>query len=251
MSLLRKMIPLMVLAAPLCAQDVRFGVQVHANLPSADLKDAADSKAGAGGGFHMTWDLGGGSVIRPRVDYVAYPENKNFPDYSLSATANGKSKLDNLSAGADYLYFFEGKDTGFYLTGAQELRNGPLQLPPAGFSPDVLAATPTAMLLDFAAVRINPDRALQGGFKINLVLTDVNERHLISIENGVMIHEQDVADPQAGATVRMTRMDLLATLFAGVAPETRGIESDGDGALYGRLAALIDPLALNFNVVTP
>lgn len=117
MSLLRKMIPLIMLATPLCAQDVRFGVQVHANLPSADLKDAADSKAGAGGGFHMTWDLGGGSVIRPRVDYVAYPENKNFPDYSLSATANGKSKLDNLSAGADYLYFFEGKDTGFYVTG--------------------------------------------------------------------------------------------------------------------------------------
>ncbi len=117
MSLPRNLIALMMLAAPLAAQDFRFGVQVHANLPSADLKDAADSKAGAGGGFHMTWDLGGGSVIRPRIDYVAYPENKNFPDYSLSATANGKSKMENLSAGADYLYFFDGKDTGFYVTG--------------------------------------------------------------------------------------------------------------------------------------
>jgi len=50
MSLLRKMIPLIMLATPLCAQDVRFGVQVHANLPSADLKDAADS-------IHLPWQI--------------------------------------------------------------------------------------------------------------------------------------------------------------------------------------------------
>jgi hypothetical protein len=117
MSLPRNLLAVLMITAPLAAQDFRFGVQLHANLPSADLKDAADSKAGFGGGAHMTWDLGGGSVIRPRIDYVVYPENKNFPDYSISASANGKAKLDNLSAGADYLYFFEGKDTGFYITG--------------------------------------------------------------------------------------------------------------------------------------
>lgn len=117
MSLSRNLLALLVIATPLAAQDVRFGVQIHANLPSADLKDAADSKAGAGGGVHMTFDLGGGSVIRPRIDYVVYPENKAFPDYSVAASASGKAKLDNLSAGADYLYFFEGKDSGFYITG--------------------------------------------------------------------------------------------------------------------------------------
>ncbi|MFO1237206.1 MAG: alkyl sulfatase dimerization domain-containing protein [Alphaproteobacteria bacterium] len=138
-----------------------------------------------------------------------------------------------------------------YLTGAQELRDGTLKLPPIGLSPDVLAATPTAMLLDFAAVRLNPDRALAAPLKINLVLTDRNETHLITIENGVMIHEEGVTDPSAGATVRMTRLDLLATLFAGVAVATRSIESEGDGALYGRFAGLIDPLDPNFNIVTP
>lgn len=117
MSLTRNLLTALLIASPLAAQDFRFGVQVHANLPTADLKEAADSKAGAGGGFHMTWDLGGGNVIRPRIDYVVYPENKNFPDYSVSASVSGKAKVDNLSAGADYLYFFEGKDTGFYLTG--------------------------------------------------------------------------------------------------------------------------------------
>lgn len=67
----------------------------------------------------------------------------------------------------------------------------------------------------------------------------------------MLIHEEGVTDPAAGATVRLTRMDLLATLFAGVAVETRSIASEGDGALYGRLAGLIEPLDTNFNIVTP
>lgn len=138
-----------------------------------------------------------------------------------------------------------------YLTGAQELRDGALKLPPLGLSPDVLAATPTAMLLDFAAVRLNPERALAAPLTINLVLTDREETHLVTVENGVLIHEEGVTDPAAGATVRLTRMDLLATLFAGVAVETRSIASEGDGALYGRLAGLIEPLDTNFNIVTP
>src|SRR5262249_34519774 len=53
-----------------------------------------------------------------------------------------------------------GPGRNIYLTGAQELRAGPMQLPPGGFSPDVLAATTTSMLLDFAAVRVNPEKAM-------------------------------------------------------------------------------------------
>ena len=88
-----------------------------------------------------------------------------------------------------------------YLTGAQELRSGPAQLPPGGFSPDVLAATTTPMLLDFAAVRVNPDKAAARAFKINLELTDRNEVVLITVENGVLVHELGVSEAGAGATV--------------------------------------------------
>jgi alkyl sulfatase BDS1-like metallo-beta-lactamase superfamily hydrolase len=137
-----------------------------------------------------------------------------------------------------------------YLTGAQELRNGVPQLPPLGWGPEILAAMPTTMLLDFSAVRINPEKALASPLKLNLVLTDINETHLITIENGVMIHESGITDPQAGATVKMTRLDFLATLLAGVAVQTRAISSEGDATLYAKLAGMIDPLNTNFNIVS-
>ncbi len=142
-----------------------------------------------------------------------------------------------------------------YLTGAQELRNDPLKLPPVSLSPDVLQATPTTMLLDFAAVRVNPEKAAARAFKINIELTDRDERHLVTVANGVLIHEQGIVDPAAGATVRMKRPDMLMTLFAGVPVTVRTTTGDmsieGDSALYDALVDLIEPLDTNFNIVTP
>ena len=142
-----------------------------------------------------------------------------------------------------------------YLTGADELRHGPKQLPPGGFNPDVLAATTTAMLLDFAAVRVNPDKAAARQFKLNLELTDRDERVLITVGSGVLIHEAGVRDDSPDATVRLRRPFLLMTLFAGapIAPliESGEISIDGDPSVYTALVDLIEPLNPNFPVVTP
>jgi alkyl sulfatase BDS1-like metallo-beta-lactamase superfamily hydrolase len=142
-----------------------------------------------------------------------------------------------------------------YLTGAQELRFGPAQMPPGGFSPDVLAATTTPMLLDFAAVRVNPEKAAARAFKINIELTDRQETHLITVEDGVLVHEAGVREPAAGASVRMKRPDLLMTLFAGM-PFAQRVDSgdmviEGDASLYNALVDLIEPLTPNFPIVTP
>jgi len=71
----------------------------------------------------------------------------------------------------------------------------------------------------------------------------------------VLIHEEGVVDPQAGATVRLSRPDLLMTLFAGVPAADRigsgDIIVDGDPALYEALVDLFEPVDPNFNIVTP
>ena len=90
--------------------------------------------------------------------------------------------------------------------------------------------------------------------QVNVVLTDVGERHLLSVENGVLIHEEGVVE--AGApTVRMQRLDLLMTLFAGVPVSVRtasgAIQTEGDAGAYPALAAMIDPIDTNFPIVTP
>jgi alkyl sulfatase BDS1-like metallo-beta-lactamase superfamily hydrolase len=142
-----------------------------------------------------------------------------------------------------------------YLTGAQELRHGAVQLPTQRLSLDLIRATPTHMMLDFAAVRVNPEKAKGKSFKINLVLSDVKEKHLITVENGVMIHEEGINEESADATVTMKRSDLLETLLAGVPvgvkTTTGAIKIEGPPAAYGDLVALIDPLNPNFPIVTP
>ena len=142
-----------------------------------------------------------------------------------------------------------------YLTGAQELGKGVVHLPPGGMNLDVLAATTTAMLLDFAAVRVNPTKASERAFKINIELSDRNERHLLTVGNGVLIHEEGVHDPTAGVTARMSRPILLTTLFAGAKPSDLIASGDiaikGDASLYEALAGLIEPVVANFAVVTP
>lgn len=102
--------------APLHGQDVRYGLQIHGNMPSGDLKEASDSKVGIGGGAHMTIDFGDGHVLRPRLDYVVYPENQSFSQVVSNASATGKFHAKDASLGLDYFYDFGGKDGGFYLT---------------------------------------------------------------------------------------------------------------------------------------
>ncbi|HMJ54622.1 MAG TPA: alkyl sulfatase C-terminal domain-containing protein [Polyangiaceae bacterium] len=159
-------------------------------------------------------------------------------------------------AGPRLAYLAEaGTWRNIYLTGAQELRHGVTVLPPQRFSLDLIRATPTEMMLDFAAVRVNPEKAAGKRIVLNVVLTDAEEKHLITVENGVLIHEARIFDDRADATVTMKRDDMLQTMFAGVPVGLKttigAIKVDGNGASYGELVGLIDPVNANFNVVTP
>jgi len=142
-----------------------------------------------------------------------------------------------------------------YLTGAQELRHGVTDWPLQRMSLSLARATTTSMLLDFAAVRLNPDRAKDKTLKINIVLSDAYENHLVTIENAVMIHEEGVRDDAADATLTMKRQDFMETMFAGVPisvkTATGAIKIAGKSGAYGELLGMIDPIDPNFAVVTP
>ena len=104
-------------ATALQAQEVRYGVQIQWNIPMDDLKTFVDNRAGFGGGAHATIDFGGGNVLRPRLDYVVYPENANFLQPVFGAGATGKAKASHAALGIEYIYNFSGKaDEGFYVS---------------------------------------------------------------------------------------------------------------------------------------
>ena len=105
----RVLTTLTILAAALSlqAQSWHYGLQGAVNLPLTSLKDYVDSKPGPGLGVHGTYDLGDGHMLRPRLDYTAYPE---------AAFGSIKRKASTLGLGGDYLFFISGKPEGLYLT---------------------------------------------------------------------------------------------------------------------------------------
>jgi|GEM_PF-693994 hypothetical protein len=111
-------------ASSLSAQDVKFGLQAGAAFPSSDLGDLVDNKAGFTVGGFAVFDLKNGHAIRPRLDYAHFQGSQggagtiDMDGTSVNVAGNVTVKADTISAGADYLYYFEREiRKGFYVLG--------------------------------------------------------------------------------------------------------------------------------------
>ncbi len=131
-----------------------------ANLNPLPPEPAAKRYVAAMGGSKAVMALARSAVDEGELRWAATLLNHVVFDDPVNAEAR-----DALAAVYTTLGFESEAGTwrNIYLTGAQELRDGVVPGPGAGFSPDVLQATTTAMLLDFAAVRVNPDKAAPAG----------------------------------------------------------------------------------------
>ena len=212
-------------------------------------------------GTHYVEALGGADAVVAKAqaaidgsEYRWAAMLLNHVVFADPANAKAKSMLADVYTQLGYRAE-AGTWRNIYLTGAQELRHGVVDWPTQRLSLALVRATPTDMMLDFAAVRLNPEKAKDVKLKLNIVLTDLNETHLITIENSVFIHEAGVKDDKADATVTMKRSDMLETLLAGVPvgvkTTTGAIKVQGKSGAYGELVGLIDPVNPNFPVVTP
>jgi alkyl sulfatase BDS1-like metallo-beta-lactamase superfamily hydrolase len=146
----------------------------------------------------------------------------------------------------------------FYLTGAKELRDGVVVLPtPSTSSPDIIAAMPTGLILDFLSVRLKHQEAAGLVGTSLLELTDTEERYLLELSNGVL-HNRAIgpgAEPATDATVSTTRVwldrlltseDPAATLRSG-----DGVQLTGDPSALLAVFSLLDEFPFWFNIVTP
>jgi alkyl sulfatase BDS1-like metallo-beta-lactamase superfamily hydrolase len=223
-----------------------------ANLWPLPPEPASKRYVEAMGGARKVMDLAKAAADKGEYRWAAMLLN-----HAVFADETNKAAKDLLAEVYTQLGFQceAGTWRNIYLTGAQELRHGVVKAPAGMIAKDLIAATPTSMIFDFAAVRVNPEKAAARPFKLNIELTDRKERHLITVENGVLIHEQNIVDPEAGATVKCTFPDLLMTLFAkipvGIKMAKGDIVMEGDSGLFEALADVIEPVDANFAVVTP
>ena len=105
------------------------------------------------------------------------------------------------------------------------------------------------------ATRVNgPKAAEQEPVTLNFVFTDVGETHVLNLENAVLHHWQRDADPNAAATVKLTR-GLFLKLGSGQVglEDLLSDELDVDGSRTALLSffRLLDSPNPNFTIVTP
>jgi len=81
-----------------------------------------------------------------------------------------------------------------------------------------LRMKPAGRFFDSLATRVDPAKADGKTSTVNFVFTDLGETHVVSLGNSVLHHWQRDADPNAVATVKLTRAFLvqLATGQAGL-----------------------------------
>ncbi len=141
----------------------------------------------------------------------------------------------------------------FYLSGALELRNGVQKVVAPGGNA-LGANLQVASLLDTMSVRVVPERAGGAPFTIAFVIPDAHERHLVTVANGVMLHEQGV-DDKADATLIVPRMALIGMVAGQVKAADlvqKGVlKIEGDPAVLQRFLSIFQPPVPSFPLVTP
>jgi len=134
-----------------------------------------------------------------------------------------------------------------FLTGADELRRG-ITPTPVSVAAGVALAMTVTQLFDMIAIRIDGPRAAHTALAVLWHFTDTDERYLMELSNGVLIHHPTRRSPDVDLTLALTHPQLLGLLASG---SLQGIETVGDPGVIKTVLSLIDEPDPNFPIVTP
>lgn len=135
-----------------------------------------------------------------------------------------------------------------YLAGAAELRGGVRASPVQGAALDFVRNTPTPMLLDLMAVRLDPAKAKDGEVSVDLVFPDRKERFRVRVKHAVLTYEADPPSGRADAVHTLPRAQFLSGALAG--SDLSGTATSGDRTALARLLGWLTPPTPGFPIVT-
>lgn len=193
-----------------------------------------------------SYDAGEFRWVAEVVSKVVFADPDNQAAKDLEADA-----LEQLGYQAE-----SGPWRNFYLSGAQELRNGVAELPtPNTASPDTIRAMDLHLFFDFLGVRLNAEKAGDATASINFDFTDTGEKVFVQLENGVLNHTADMQMDGADTSLTLTR-DTLNNIILGQEKlddaVTKGnVKVGGDGAKLTEVVSYLDTFPFWFNIVTP
>ena len=180
------------------------------------------------------------------VSKVVFADPNNEAARNLEADA-----LEQLGYQAE-----SGPWRNFYLTGAQELRNGVQKLPtPNTASPDTVKAMSPEMFFDYLGVHINGEKAASAKAVFNIDLGSDGGKYKLELENGVLNHTAGAEAKDADATIALNRETLNKIILKEETlkqAEDKGeVKVTGNGAKLDEMLGYMDKFEFWFNIVTP
>jgi alkyl sulfatase BDS1-like metallo-beta-lactamase superfamily hydrolase len=137
-----------------------------------------------------------------------------------------------------------------FLGAALELRSGiPEGISPKSLTPDVIQAMTVELFLDYLGILVDSPKAAGVNFKINLVIPDENETHLLEMSNATLTNISGRKATDANLTLTMNKAVLMGVMMgAGKLTdfiESGAVKAEGDLAVLGQLRSTLgrfDPL---------
>lgn len=192
------------------------------------------------------FDQGNYRWVAQVVSKVVFADPGNQAAKNLEADA-----LEQLGYQAE-----SGPWRNFYLTGAQELRNGVVKGPtPNTASPDTVRAMTPEMFFDYLAVHVNGEKAANAKAVLNFDFGDNGGKYKLELENGVLNHTADAQSDKADATITLSRDTLnkivLKEESLQQAKDKGDVKITGDAGKLDLLLNSMDKFEFWFNIVTP
>lgn len=192
------------------------------------------------------FDQGNYRWVAQVVSKVVFADPNNEAARNLEADA-----LEQLGYQAE-----SGPWRNFYLTGAQELRNGVQKLPtPNTASPDTVKAMSPEMFFDYLGVHIDGEKAANAKAVFNIDLGSDGGKYKLELENGVLNHTAGAEAKDADATITLNRETLNKIILKEETlkqAEDKGeVKVTGNGAKLDEMLGYMDKFEFWFNIVTP
>ena len=192
------------------------------------------------------YDQGNFRWVAQVVSKVVFADPENKAARELEADA-----LEQLGYQAE-----SGPWRNFYLSGAQELRNGVKQLPtPNTASPDTVRAMTPEMFFDYLALHINGEKAANLKSVLNVDFGGDGGKYKLELENGVLNHTANAEDQHADASLSLSRETLNKIILKEEtlkqAQDKGEVKITGNGQKVDELLGSMDKFNFWFNIVTP
>jgi alkyl sulfatase BDS1-like metallo-beta-lactamase superfamily hydrolase len=192
------------------------------------------------------YDKGEYRWVAQVVNHVVFADPDNQAAKNLQADA-----LEQMGYQAE-----SGPWRNFYLTGAKELREGVKPLPaPNTASPDTIRAMSLDLFFDFLAMKLNGPKADGKHIVLNFDFTDVKQKYMIEMTNGVLNHTPDTQADKADATITLSRGTLNQIILKETtlkkAVDSGKVKITGSRAKLDEMLSYLDNFKFWFNIVTP